>query len=225
MGIAENIDALMLRLDVNADGLARLLNVAPSTVGHWRKGAKPRPEQMKKLKDRFDLTDDDILSDLVGLAAQDHGRYIPPIKNAIPVRAGSFTAVPLRGRVHAGNPTEAENLEAREETVDIPTFLVEDDPDTYAAIAEGDCMDKRYPEGCVIAISPNKQPQNGSVAVVTIDGVDTVMRLMYRTPHTLVLSPDSYNPTHKDIVITDDDDRTVEFGGKVVWFQSNGEME
>lgn len=141
------------------------------------------------------------------------------------VRPGEFVSVPLLGRVHAGKLSEAENLEERKELVGIPAFLYESDKDTYAVVVEGDCMDKVYPEGCVIAISPNRQPQNGSVAVVTIDGIETVMRRRYRTANTLVLSPDSFNPEHKDIVITSDDDHVVEFGGKVVWYQSNGERE
>lgn len=86
-------------------------------------------------------------------------------------------------------------------------------------------MNRVYPEGCVVVVSPNKEPQNGSVAVVTIDGRDAVMRRMYRTPNTLVLSPDSFNPDHTDIIITTDDEHVVAFGGRVVWFQSREEME
>ena len=131
--------------------------------------------------------------------------------------------VPLLGRVHAGKPVEPDAFDG--ETILVPQFLIDSDPDCYALESEGDCMDKVYPEGCVIVVSPNKQPQNGSVAVVSIDGDDYVMRRMYRTPNTLVLSPDSHNTEHKDIVITSDEEHTVEFGGKVVWFQSREEME
>ena len=86
-------------------------------------------------------------------------------------------------------------------------------------------MNRVYPEGCLIAVSPNRRPQNGSVAVVTIDGGKTVMRRMYKTQNTLVLSPDSYNPENVDIVITREDEHTVEFRGKVVWFQAREELE
>ena len=223
MGIPENIDALLVKHDITQESLARSVGVSQAAVSGWRHGKKPSNHTLRKICDYYDLEPNDILSDKFGLAAKEHGAHIPP--NAIPVRAGDFSPVPLRGRVHAGKPTEAENIEAREETVDIPTFLVEADADTYAAIAEGDCMNLTYPEGCIIAISPNKPPQNGSVAVVTIDGADTVMRRMYKTANTLVLSPESTNPEHKDIVISSDDEHVVEFGGRVVWFQSDGEME
>ena len=151
------------------------------------------------------------------------GEIIDGAQTRIKTGVMEMVPVPLLGKVHAGNPTEPDEFDG--ERVDIPKFLVDADPDTYACKAEGDCMNRVYPEGCIIAVSPNRPPQNGSVAVVTIDGRDAVMRRMYKTPNTLVLSPDSFNPDHKDIVITSDDEHTVEFGGKVVWFQASEEME
>lgn len=51
------------------------------------------------------------------------------------------------------------------------------------------------------------------------------MRRMYRGATTLVLSPESREDGFDDIVITSGDDRTVEFHGTAVWFQSSSEME
>lgn len=65
----------------------------------------------------------------------------------------------------------------------------------------------------------------GSVAVVSIDGADYVMRRLYNTGRTVVLSPDSWDDCYEDIVITVDDGRTVEYVGTVVWFQPAEEME
>lgn len=221
MGIPENIDALLVKYDINQDCLARVAGVAPSAVTRWRQGAWPRKAAIENICEHFGLEEDDLLSEKVGLAAKEHG-LVPA--NAIPVSGADMVAVPLRGRVHAGKAAEPEDLDGLGKTVMVPRFLLEADPDSYACESEGDCMDNVYPEGCIIVVSPNRQPQNGSVAVVTIDGSDAVMRRMYRTPNTLVLSPDSHNPEHKDIVITSDEDHTVTFGGKVVWFQAKEEM-
>ena len=76
-----------------------------------------------------------------------------------------------------------------------------------------------------ILIDPSRAPQNGSVAVVSIDGSDYVMRRMYRGASTLVLSPESWDEGYEDIVVTASDDTTVEFHGTVVWFQPSEEME
>lgn len=86
-------------------------------------------------------------------------------------------------------------------------------------------MDNVYPEGCYILIDHEQRPSNGSIAVVSIDGADYVMRRLYRGANTLILSPDSHNAEHEDMVFTDADEHTVEFHGTVVWFQSSKEME
>ena len=221
MGIPENIDALLVKFDITQDHLARIAGVTPAAISGWRRGSMPRRKNVQAVCDYFKLSEDDIFSDAAGLAAKEHGTYRAP--NALDVVAMPMVRVPLLGYVHAGKPETAEEYEY--ESIEIPEFLLNSDPDCYALKAEGDCMDKVYPEGCTIVVSPNKEPVNGSVAVVRINDTDTVMRRMYRTPYTLVLSPDSYNPEHTDIVITSDSETTVEFLGKVVWFQSREEME
>ena len=60
---------------------------------------------------------------------------------------------------------------------------------------------------------------------MSIDGADYVMRRMFRGASTLVLSPESWNDGYEDIVISDSDERTVEFHGAVVWFQPSTELE
>lgn len=225
MSVAENIDALLVKHDITAESLAKIAGVKPPTVHRWRHGAIPREEPIRKMCDYFNLTRDDIVSDSMGLAAREHGRLGVSLRGRTGAIPANMAMVPIVGRVHAGPPTEPESIAERGDGVLIPEFLVEQDPGTYACVVEGDCMNRVYPEGCVIAVSPNREPQNGSVAVVSIDGADAVMRRMYRTPRTLVLSPDSFNPEHEDIIITSGDDHTVEFGGKVVWFQASEELQ
>lgn len=60
---------------------------------------------------------------------------------------------------------------------------------------------------------------------MSIDGADYVMRRMYRGATTLVLSPESWDEGFEDIVISQSDERTVEFHGVVVWFQAEKEMK
>lgn len=86
-------------------------------------------------------------------------------------------------------------------------------------------MDKVYPEGCLILVDPEREPSNGSIAAVSIDGHDAVMRRLLRTPSTMVLSPESFNGEHEDIIITADSGHTVQLIGTVVWFQASKEME
>ena len=215
MSLATNIKKLRLEANMTQAKLAELIGVTRATVTQWETGwSQPRMGAVEKLANVFGVSMSALVSD-------NPAAYRAP--NALDVVAMPMVRVPLLGYVHAGKPETAEEYEY--ESIEIPEFLLDSDPNCYALKAEGDCMDKVYPEGCTIVVSPNKEPVNGSVAVVRINGTDTVMRRMYRTPCTLVLSPDSYNPEHTDIVITSDSNTTVEFLGKVVWFQSREEME
>ena len=85
-------------------------------------------------------------------------------------------------------------------------------------------MSKIYPEGSYILIDPAQRPVNGSIAGVSIDGADYVMRRLYKGSSVLVLSPDSWEEGYDDIVIAGDD-HTVEFVGSVVWIHASGELE
>lgn len=213
MTIGSNIKRLRESFDLTQEEFGKIADVSSMAVSQWENGRSvPRMGAIQAIADHFHISKGAILDD----ASDDR-------KIGIPVARGKMGYVPLLGRVHAGKPIEPDTFDG--ETILIPQFLIDSDPDCYALEAEGDCMDKVYPEGCIIVVSPNKQPQNGSVAVVSIDGEEYVMRRMYRTPNTLVLSPDSHNDEHKDIVITSDEDHTIEFGGKVVWFQAREEME
>lgn len=218
MTIASNIREFRTSREWTQEQLADMIGVTRSTVTQWETGwSQPRMGAVERLADAFNVTAADIV------AEKPEGYRLKGSSSAEGMEQGY---VPLRGRVHAGPFSYPENLEAREELVLVPQFLIDNDPDVYACEVEGDCMNKVYPENnCVIVVSPNKEPQNGSIAVVAIDGCDAVVRRLYRTHNTLVLSPESYNEEHKDIVITDSDEHTVELCGKVVWYQASRELE
>ncbi|MFR3311683.1 LexA family protein [Collinsella stercoris] len=219
MGIPENIDALLVKFDITQEALARIAGVAPSSVNGWRNGAVPRKNAIEKMCQALEITRDDIMSDEFGLAAKEHGRV--PSGAKLPSEPRPAYA-PLLGRVHAGDACEPDIIDDR---IPIPYEVRSAHPDGYFLEVEGNCMSRVYPEGCHIYIDPRQQPRNGSVAVVSIDGADYVMRRLYNTGRTIVLSPDSWDDSYEDIVITGEDERTVEYVGTVVWFQPAEEME
>lgn len=219
MGIPENIDALLVKFDITQEALARIAGVAPSSVNGWRNGAVPRKNAIEKMCQALEITRDDIMSDEFGLAAKEHGRV--PSGAKLPSEPRPAYA-PLLGRVHAGDACEPDIIDDR---IPIPYEVRSAHPDGYFLEVEGNCMSRVYHEGCHIYIDPRQQPRNGSVAVVSIDGADYVMRRLYNTGRTIVLSPDSWDDSYEDIVITGEDERTVEYVGTVVWFQPAEEME
>ena len=167
---------------------------------------------VQKLADVFGVTSADMLSE-TGLTVTSSAKFPAEPRHAY---------APLLGRVHASDACEPDVVDYR---VPIPYEVRKSHPEGYFLEVEGNCMSRVYPEDCHIYIDPRQPPQNGSVAVVSIDGADYVMRRLYNTGRTVVLSPDSWDDDYEDIVITGDDDRTVEYVGTVVWFQPSEEME
>ena len=221
MGIPKNIDALLVKFDLKPESLARIAGVSTATVSRWRTGQTDniRKANLERICEQLELSPDDILSSSVGLAAKEHGRV--PSGAKLPSEPRPAYA-PLLGRVHAGDACEPDVIDNR---IPIPYEVRSAHPDGYFLEVEGNCMSRVYPEGCHIYIDPRQQPRNGSVAVVSIDGADYVMRRLYNTRRTIVLSPDSWDDSYEDIVITGEDERTVEYVGTVVWFQPAEEME
>ena len=220
MGIPENIDALLVKFDITQEHLARVADVTPGAVSGWRRNSVPRKRAVKNICDYFNLEEDDILSATHGLAAKEHGR-VPMPDGAITPPEPRKAYLPLLGRVHAGDAQEPQVLDER---ISLPYEVWERHRDGYFLQVEGQCMSKIYPEGSYILIDPMQRPTNGSIAVVSIDGADYVMRRLYKGSSVLVLSPDSWEAGYEDIVIAGDD-HTVEFVGSVVWFQASGELE
>lgn len=220
MGIPENIDALLVKFDITQEALARIAGVAPSSVNGWRNGAVPRKNAIERMCEALEISRDDIMSDEYGLAAKEHGRYAMP-DGAMPVR-GTSAMVPLRvlGATHAGERMDEDESDYM---VEFPRSVAERHPGCFALRVEGDCMNRRYPEGCHIMVDPNMEPRNGSAVVAEFEDGRSVLRNYLRGSSTLMLTADSF-AEHEDIIVTLDDPpvRTV---GVVVWYQADKETE
>lgn len=222
MGIPENIDALLVKFDITQEALARIAGVAPSSVNGWRNGAVPRKNAIERMCKELEITRDDIMSDEYGLAAKEHGRVPSLPKGAMPVYSSGEATVPLLtlGRVHAGALTDEEAAEHR---VEVPASVCSRHPRAFALVVEGNCMNRVIPEGAHVLVDPDREPSNGSIAVVETEAYQAVMRRWYRGSSTLMLTADSHEE-QEDLVFTMDDG-PVRVIGTVVWYQSPEEME
>lgn len=217
MGIKENIVELRKREKLTQEELAKIAGVSRGAVAQWESGfSEPRMGAIQKLADHFDISKSDIIED-GGM----FGKFTM-VNGAIKPTTAKPAYAPLLGRVHAGQAQEPDVLQ---DAIPVPYEIIKRHPQGYFLQVEGDCMDNVYPEGCYILIDPKQRPSNGSIAVVSIDGADYVMRRLYRGANTLILSPDSHNAEYEDIIFSSTAEHTVEFHGTVVWFQSSKEME
>lgn len=213
MSIASNIKKIRSDADMTQEEFGDVAGVSAMAVSQWENGrAVPRMGAVQRIADHFKISKGTVIDE--GLSPLPAGAVMPaPSEPAY---------APLLGRVHAGDAQEPDVLDER---IPLPAEVFDAHPGAYFLQVEGKCMSRVYPEGCHILIDPAQEPVSGSIAVVSIDGADYVMRRLYRGANTLVLSPDSWEDGFEDIVVRDGDGRTVEFHGTVVWFQSAGEME
>lgn len=211
MSTGANIRRLREQRGLTQEQLGKMVDVSRSTITQWERGwTTPRMGNVQLLAGALGVSTADIIAD-----------ELPP-SNAIKPATPKPAYAPLLGRVHAGKAQEPDVLQ---DAVPVPYEIIKRHPQGYFLQVEGDCMDNVYPEGCYILIDPEQRPSNGSIAVVSIDGADYVMRRLYRGANTLILSPDSHNAEYEDMVFGAATEHTVEFHGTVVWFQSSKEME
>jgi repressor LexA len=209
MSIGDNIKAIRAARGLTQEEFGAAIGVSGMAVSQWECGRSvPRMGAVQAIADRFGVTRSDVVGESAPRLSQEPS----------PRRA----SMPLLGRVHAGDAQEPEVLE---DAVPVPWSVARNHPHGYFLEVEGDCMSRVYPAGSLILIDPDRPPQTGSVAVVSIDGEAFVMRRLYRGASTLVLSPDSYADGYEDIVIGRDEGRTVEFVGTVVWYQPARELQ
>lgn len=212
MGLAENIRKFRTDADLTQAKLADLVGVTRATVTQWETGwSQPRMGAVEKLSEVLGVSMSELVDD-------SNTKRVP---GAITPTEPRKAYLPLLGKVHAGDAQEPQVFDER---ISLPYEVWERHRDGYFLQVEGQCMSKIYPEGSYILIDPMQRPTNGSIAVVSIDGADYVMRRLYKGSSVLVLSPDSWEAGYEDIVIAGDD-HTVEFVGSVVWFQASGELE
>ena len=223
MGIPENIDALLVKYDINQDHLARIADVTPGAVTGWRKGSTPRKDAVRNICDYFNLSEDDILSENYGLAAKEYGDF-PGISNARPAVGMAMGLAPRLGKVHAGVLAQPDVCDEAT-MVSIPQFLVDEDPDCFVVSSEGDCMDKVLSVGSDLVVSRKKQPRDNSIVMASVDGCDYIVRRLRMTANTMILSPENHNPDHEDIIIRRDSEHSLEIPGVITWYQAPREME
>ncbi len=207
MGIAENIRRLRETHDMTQEEFGKIADVSSMAVSQWENGRSvPRMGAIQSLADYFHVSKGDILDDEARPS------------NAIPAKPSTATA-PLLGWVHAGSPEDERVLD---DSVELPSAVLEGHPAGFFLRVEGDCMNRQFPEGCYVFVDPEASPWNGCAVAAELPGYEGVLRSYYRGQGTLMLCADSFGE-YEDIILTGED--PVRLIGVVVWFQADKELE
>ena len=221
---SKNVRAVRNSHELTQKQLADRVGVREQTVIKREGGDVEKPRQkaiVDKLCEVFGVAEQDLFGYADGFYAKLRGLAEAPAGAISPT--GSVSAFPpLRGRVRAGDPTDPENLDG---AVELPASVAANRPHAYFLEVEGDCMDRVCPEGYYILVDPDRAPADGSIAAVSLDGTEHVMRRLRMGATSMMLPPESDNPEHADIVVRQGDGRTVGPVGTVVRYQAKKEME
>ena len=201
-----NMGEMRRRAGLTQKQAAETADIPLGTLRRWEQGQNdPDMGSLMKLAELYHTTLDSMLV---------ADRTLPD--NAIPVR-GTSAMVPVRvlGRTHAGERMDEDESDYEAE---FPEGVVSRHPGCFALRVEGDCMNRRYPDGCVVLVDPHMEPSNGRAVVTEFDDGRSVLRCYYRGQSSLMLTADSFSE-YEDIILTGED--PVKLVGVVVWFQAD----
>lgn len=215
MDFANRLRTLRKNAGLTQLELAQKLDLTSTAIGAWEAGrAKPRLDKLEQL------------AGILGTSAYYllNGEEPPspdfsyPSGSRRPV--GRSGMVPMRrlGKTHAGDAIE--ELED-EGTVEVPEHVAELHPNGFMLSVEGDCMDRAYPDGCVVLVDPDAEPWPGCAVVAETSPGESVLRRYMRGSNTLLLSADSHSGQYEDMVFSDVETQEVRMLGVVVWFQAD----
>lgn len=209
MDFSERIKELRNQAGITQDDIAEKLGISRTAVTMWESGkSRPRLDKLEQLAGILKTTPFYLLN----------GEQSPLPPNALPIEQSPLATLPYYGTVHAGDPIEPNGAN---ELQQVPKAIADAHPNGFILDVIGDCMNNVYPDGCRIVVDPTLEPRSGDIGAFSIDG-EVLMRRVLRGANTLILSPDSTNPEHHDIVVSEYSE--VISYGRVVWYQAAKEM-
>ena len=215
MEFGDRVRYLRKACGLSQEELAERLDLTRPSVTSWETGkTKPRLDKLEQL------------ASILGTSAYYllNGEEPPSPDFSYPSGArrpvGRSGMVPMRrlGKTHAGDAVEEMEDEG---TVEVPAHVAELHPNGFVLSVEGDCMDRAYPDGCVVLVDPDAQPWNGCAVVAETAPGESVLRRYMRGSNTLMLSADSHSGDYEDMVFSNEETQEVRTLGVVVWFQAD----
>ncbi len=204
MSIGSNIKKLREEKGISQIELAKIANVSDKAVSTWENDIKtPRMGAIQKIADYFGIPKSAIIE-------EEAGQNI--INN---LRSVDFKKVPILGSIACGEPILAQENIA--DYADCENSLNVD----FALVCKGDSMiNARINDGDIVFIRIQPVVENGEIAAVCIDGMDTTATLkrVYKDNDSVTLVAE--NPKFPPLVFSKDEANKVRIIGKAIAFQS-----
>ena len=225
--IGDNIRALRTLYgngrDLTQNELAEIIGVTRETVNKWEAGSigNIRTSNIERLCEHFDLSMDDLRSEINGLAAQLRAKRESELLERITVQMSmSQFTVPL---VKLNELRNVQELEYPLQKVEVAPSLINHHHALYAFKMNDGSMDRILPKGCHVFVDLDAEPQARSLVVVSVPekSEDLLVRRLYFGGTKAMLAAEG-NEDWEDIVI---DRSRLSVIGTVVWVQAPREFE
>lgn len=117
-----------------------------------------------------------------------------PSADFTPVDINDFVNIPIVGSVRAGRPILAQdNIEGYNL---VPKRDLCSDKEYFYLRVQGDSMNLEFNEGTMLLIEKTPWVENGTIAVVLIDGSEATVKKVIQNENMITLIPMSTNPEH-----------------------------
>ena len=190
MNIGLKLKNLRLQNDKTQTDMAKILNVAKSTVSMYERNQRePGADILKKYAQTFDVSLDYLLG------------------NERPVEGQDYITINVYGSIPAGIPIEA--IEDISDTEDL-SFKEYDKNKTYLGLkVDGDSMYPKYLDGDTVIIEKTPDCESGTDAAVYVNGYEATLKTVIKNPNGTVTlrpinpnySPQTYGPGDEPVRI------------------------
>lgn len=194
------------KMNLSSSELARRVGIAKSSLSRYENGER-----------EFPINDIGKYAMVLGTSVE----YLLGFESETTHNYYNYPYYPIS--VSAGLPVEVDGIQASSEipVPDIALSKYAGAKDIYFIHANGDSMDKQFPDNTLLAvkvINDKSELCNGDIVVFSTDGDFSVKRF-YKTDDKLIFKPESNNPIHTDQIYSSEDE--IQIHGKVVTYIVN----
>ncbi|OUM84911.1 helix-turn-helix domain-containing protein [Parageobacillus thermoglucosidasius] len=207
----KKLKALRTSMNLTQEGLAKALNTKYGTnfnkgmISKWENDKEePRIDSVRYIADFFGVSLDEIL----GLKDNEVNIY-EVVENDF----SNIVNLPIVGTIAAGQPILAEqNIEGY---MPILSSFLNKHKEYFYLKVKGNSMNLEFPEGSYVLVERTSTVENGSIAVVLVNGYEATVKKVSINKNIITLIPMSSDPYYQPQIydITKDEIKII---GKVV---------
>ena len=172
-------------------------------------------QSLELLMKENDLIDEDFLNIISSL---DKNKIVHSNEDNVFPTVDIPKGYPIVGKISAGMPVIAiENIDGYSYA---PSSKIQSDYDYFFLKVDGDSMNQKFPNGCLLLVQRQPTLENGQIGVFRINGEDATVKRFKQEDDLIILEPMSTNPVHK-VQKYDPSKIKIEIIGKVVSYTEN----